>query len=171
MSESAATVSAIGWRPKRAARFCRGGAPMAGKGSPPETGAERGAGLRALKLVTIKSRADFLRARSGRRHGTISLAVEACRSPDGKAEPGMARVGFTASRRVGGAVQRNRAKRRLRALARSVVAVLGREGHDYVLIARTQMLTRGFAELENDLGAAISALHAALDRQSRERSG
>jgi ribonuclease P protein component len=144
---------------------------MAGKGSPPESGAEPGAHPRALKLVTIKSRADFLRARSGRRHGLLGLAVEACRSPEGKLEPGVARVGFTASRRVGGAVQRNRAKRRLRELARRMVTVLGREGHDYVLIARTQTLTRGFAELENDLAAAISALHAALDRQSRERSG
>ena len=171
MSESAVTVSGIGWRPKRAARFYRGGAPMAGKGSPPEPGAEPRAELRALKLVTIKSRADFLRARGGRRHGLLSLAVEACRSPDGRLEPGVARVGFTASRRVGGAVQRNRAKRRLRALARRVVSVLGREGHDYVLIARAQTLTRGFAELENDLGAAISGLHAAFDRQSRERSG
>lgn len=171
MSESAATVSGIGWRPRKAARFCRGGAPMAGKGSPPDAGAEPGAHPRTLTLVTIKSRADFLRARSGRRHGLLSLAVEACRSPDGKVEPGIARVGFTASRRVGGAVQRNRAKRRLRALARRVITALGREGYDYVLIARTQTLTRGFAELENDLGAAISALHAALDRHSRERSG
>jgi ribonuclease P protein component len=138
---------------------------MAGKGSPPE-GAEPRENHRALKLVTIKSRADFLRARGGRRHGLLSLAVEACLSPAGKVESGMARVGFTASRRVGGAVQRNRAKRRLRALAQRVVTVLGREGHDYVLIARTQTLTRGFAELENDLATAISALHAALDRRA-----
>jgi ribonuclease P protein component len=144
---------------------------MAGKGSPPETGAESRADLGALKLVTIKSRADFLRARDGRRHGLLSLAVEACRSPEGMVEPGVARVGFTASRRVGGAVQRNRAKRRLRALAQRVVTVLGREGHDYVLIARARTLTRGFTELENDLGAAISALHAAFDRHNRERSG
>jgi ribonuclease P protein component len=143
---------------------------MAGKGSPPE-GAEPQEKPPALKLVTIKSRADFLRARGGRRHGLLSLAVEACRSPAGKMEPGVARVGFTASRRVGGAVQRNRAKRRLRALAQRVVTVLGREGHDYVLIARIHMLTCGFVELENDLRGAISALHAALDRQSRERSG
>ena len=54
-------------------------------------------------------------------------------------------------------------------LAQRVVPVLGREGHDYVLIARTETLTRSFAELENDLSAAISALHAALDRRNRER--
>lgn len=143
---------------------------MAGKGSRPETRAEPRATDRALKLVTIKSRADFLRARDGRRHGLLGLAVEACRSPEGAAGPGVARVGFTASRRVGGAVQRNRAKRRLRELARRVVTAFGREGHDYVLIARAQTLTREFAELENDLCAAISALHAALDRHNRERS-
>lgn len=125
----------------------------------------------ALTLVSIKRRADFLRAREGRRHGFLSLAVEACRSPEGAVPPGVARVGFTATRRVGGAVERNRAKRRLRAVARRVVPELGREGHDYVLIARTETLTRDFAELENDLRAAISALHEAFDRRNRERTG
>jgi len=137
---------------------------MAEKGCRPEVIAERGAEARALTLETMKNRADFLRARKGRRHGLSALAVEACRSPEGAAPAATVRVGFTATRQLGGAVVRNRAKRRLRALARRVLPLCGRGGHDYVLIARAGTLSRRFSELENDLTAAVSAVHRALDR-------
>jgi ribonuclease P protein component len=73
-------------------------------------------------------------------------------------------VGFTASRKVGGAVMRNRAKRRLRAAAAATLPLLAREGHDYVLVARTATLSRPFAELTRDLEKALLAAHAALAR-------
>jgi ribonuclease P protein component len=78
--------------------------------------------------------------------------------------PGAVRIGFTASRKVGGAVQRNRAKRRLRAAAAATLPLLAREGHDYVLIARTATLSRRFAELIRDLSKALAAAHAAMDQ-------
>jgi ribonuclease P protein component len=78
--------------------------------------------------------------------------------------PGAARIGFTASRKVGGAVQRNRAKRRLRAAAAATLPLLGRQGHDYVLVARTATLSRRFAELIRDLSKALAAAHAAMDQ-------
>ena len=65
------------------------------------------------------------------------------------------RVGFTASRKVGNAVVRNRAKRRMRAAAASVLPALGRPGTDYVLIARADTAHRPFAELIADLEAAL----------------
>lgn len=68
------------------------------------------------------------------------------------------RIGFTASRKVGGAVQRNRAKRRLRALARAVMPELARPGFDYVLVARTAVLTCPYGRLEADLAAALTEL-------------
>jgi len=92
------------------------------------------------------------------------LTLETCVSPAPAAKPGTLRVGFTASRKVGGAVLRNRAKRRLRAAAASTLSLLGREGHDYVLVARTATLSRPFAELTGDLSKALAAAHAALDR-------
>ncbi len=141
---------------------------MAEKGFRPELVATHRAEARALKLVTMKNRADFLRARQGLRHALSGLALETCRSPEPAEMPGVARVGFTATRRLGGAVERNRAKRRLRALAQRVLTISGREGHDYVLIARPGTLSRQFGELENDLNAAIAAVHAALDREVRE---
>lgn len=136
---------------------------MAEKGFRPEVIAGRRAETRALKLETLKNRADFLRARKGRRHGRFALALEACRSPEGAASAAV-RVGFTATRQLGGAVVRNRAKRRLRALAQNVLSLNGRPGYDYVLIARPGTLSRRFSELENELTAAVSVVHTALDR-------
>jgi ribonuclease P protein component len=79
------------------------------------------------------------------------------------------RFGVTASRKVGGAVLRNRAKRRLRAAAAAILPLSGRAGHDYVLIARVATLSRPFAALMGDLSSAVAAAHVALDRQGRAK--
>ncbi len=72
------------------------------------------------------------------------------------------RVGVTASRKVGGAVIRNRSKRRLRALAREVLARAGRSGTDYVLVARAATVERPFRALVADLEGALARVHARL---------
>jgi ribonuclease P protein component len=74
------------------------------------------------------------------------------------------RVGFTASRKVGNAVLRNRAKRRLRAAATAVLTRNGRKGTDYVLIARAGTGGRPYAELVRDLEAALRQ----IDRRGPE---
>lgn len=71
------------------------------------------------------------------------------------------RVGFTASRRVGGAVARNRAKRRLRVAADTVLPSRAMAGRDYVLIARTETLNRRFDDLVRDLDRALKRLGCA----------
>jgi ribonuclease P protein component len=73
------------------------------------------------------------------------------------------RLGFTASKKIGNAVARNRAKRRLRAAAYTALPLLGRPGHDYVLVARTGILTRDFALLKSDITEAARAAHKKLD--------
>ena len=83
------------------------------------------------------------------------LILQACRrATDG--EP--VRVGYTASRRVGGAVQRNRARRRLRAAVGAVMPQHARQGHDYVVIARLETLRRPFRALVHDLETALRRL-------------
>jgi ribonuclease P protein component len=72
-----------------------------------------------------------------------------------EADSRVVRVGFTASRKVGNAVVRNRAKRRLRAAANAVLAAAGRTATDYVLIARAATATRSFAQLVGDLQVAL----------------
>ena len=69
------------------------------------------------------------------------------------------RVGYTCSKKVGNAVARNRAKRRLRALARAVLPEAAAPGMDYVLIGRAGVsATRGFAQMEADLRQALAKL-------------
>ena len=110
----------------------------------------------------LKKRADFLRAQKGVRRSAPGLTLEICVTPDVSARDGRFRVGFTASRKVGGAVERNRAKRRLRAAAQAVLPLQGRERTDYVLVARTATLTRPYCELLKDLAQTLAAAHVRL---------
>jgi ribonuclease P protein component len=70
------------------------------------------------------------------------------------------RVGFTASKRVGGAIARNRAKRRLREAVARVMPGHAKPGHDYVVIARAATLHRKFDDLLQDLEAALARVGA-----------
>jgi ribonuclease P protein component len=107
-------------------------------------------------LARLKKRAEFLHvAAKGRKWTTPGLILQAL--PQDAAAG--ARVGFTASRRVGIAVARNRARRRLREAARRALWPHARPG-DYVVIARTATLVRDFAELVGDLETALRRLGA-----------
>jgi ribonuclease P protein component len=104
----------------------------------------------------LTRRAEFLRVASrGRKYVTPGLILQACRQ-NGDANP--LRVGYTASRRVGGAVARNRARRRLRAAVAAVMPQHARGGHDYVVIARSATLRRPFGALVQDLETALRRL-------------
>lgn len=85
-------------------------------------------------------------------------------SPSQAERSGAILVGFTASRKVGGAVERNRARRRLRAAAQAVLPLYGMPGNAYVLVARRETLTRPFEGLITDLKSALAAAHARLGR-------
>jgi len=95
--------------------------------------------------------------------------LQAAPQPPGAGLDAILRVGFTASRRVGNAVARNRAKRRLRAVAAEVLPIAGRRGMDYVLIARQDTGRRRYADLVADLSGALRQ----IERRGvqRERPG
>lgn len=96
------------------------------------------------------------------RRSTAGLNLQARkRAPSEPAEGGI-RVGFTCTRKVGNAVARNRAKRRLREVARAVLPQVGRDGWDYVLIGKpAATAARPFDKLLDDLRRALSDIHAA----------
>lgn len=84
------------------------------------------------------------------------LVLQALRQADVDAP---CRAGFTVTRKVGSAVVRNRAKRRLRALAGALLPGLGRKGYDYVLVGRAATLSRSFDGLRDDLQKALARVH------------
>ena len=72
----------------------------------------------------------------------------------------LVRIGFTATKRIGGAVVRNRAKRRLREAARRLAPLHARAGHDYVFIARGGTAMRPWDRLLDDIKSALISLAA-----------
>jgi ribonuclease P protein component len=114
---------------------------------------------RRLPMATLKKRADFLRAARARRVPCPAFLLQARRRAEGEA--GGVRVGFTCSKKVGNAVARNRAKRRLRAIAQELLPSHGREGWDYVLIGRAHDTAhRDFSAMRDDLARALDKAHA-----------
>jgi len=115
---------------------------------------------RPVPLSRLKKRAGFLRLRKGRAWRTPALVLQALSNAG---EPGAAentaRFGFTVTKRIGTAVMRNRARRRLKETARLVASAHARPGYDYVVIARQGALTRSFAQLQKDLCNALDSVH------------
>ncbi|MEM7178183.1 MAG: ribonuclease P protein component [Pseudomonadota bacterium] len=106
----------------------------------------------------IRQRRDFLACARARKWVAPGMIVQG-RARGDAAPP---RVGYTCSKKVGNAVARNRAKRRLREAARAVIPAGGRAGWDYVLIGRAGATAgRGFGDLVGDLTKALARLHEA----------
>ncbi len=119
-----------------------------------------------VPLDRLRRRGDFLRVARGAKWATPGLILQAAPRPDAQAGlPRLARIGFTVSRKVGGSVERNRARRRLREAARLVMPSRVRPAIDYLLIGRHTTLTRPWAQLVRDLETALSRIR--IDETAR----
>ena len=112
-----------------------------------------------IPIERMKRRAEFLAAAKGASCARGAVVVQAL---DRSAEREAVRAGFTATRKIGGAVVRNRAKRRLREAARLTLPLHGRAGCDYVFIARQGTATRPWTRLLDDMKATLIRLAADL---------
>jgi ribonuclease P protein component len=115
-------------------------------------------------IERLKKRADFLAAA---RAASCARGAVVLQARDRADETPLVRVGFTCTRKVGGAVIRNRAKRRMREAARVLLPQLAKPGFDYVLIARNGAPTRPWLRLLDDVKSALLSLAAESDSPSR----
>ena len=119
---------------------------------------QTGSPAASVCLEVLRKRAQFLAAARGRKQGTAGFHLQARHRQDDDPTIG---IGFTCSKKVGNAVARNRAKRRLREAARKVLPHHGKPGWDYVLIGRPEITaTLPFETLTADLAAALAKVHA-----------
>lgn len=109
----------------------------------------------APTIRRLTRRPQFLAAAKGRSEARGAVVVQRLERDD--ADPAVG-VGFTATRKVGGSVVRNRAKRRLREAARRLLPLLASPGSDYVLIARMGTADRDWTRLLDDVTSALTRL-------------
>jgi len=114
-------------------------------------------------IERLRKRPEFLACAKGPACARGAVLVQAL--PRGDDAP-LVRAGFTATRRIGGAVVRNRAKRRLREAARLLLPQYAHPGVDYVFIARSGVTARPWSRLLDDMKNALVRLGAESDRRA-----
>ena len=107
-------------------------------------------------MERLRQRADFLAAATGTKVSAAAFVLQARKRMD----DGPVRFGFTVSKKVGNAVERNRVRRRLRDIVRRSDEKRMRSGHDYVLIGRRAALQTPFVRMTQDFEGALRRVHA-----------
>ncbi len=115
-------------------------------------------------MERLRRRADFLAAAAGFKAPATAFVLQAL--PRGDARP--ARVGFTVSRKVGNAAERNRVRRRLREVVRLSASGRMQPGYDYVVIGRRAALGLAFDRMQQDLHGALTRVHSARTKSSTD---
>ncbi|MCH2078287.1 MAG: ribonuclease P protein component [Rhodobacteraceae bacterium] len=112
------------------------------------------------EISILKKRAEFLKAAKAESAGVRGLHLQARQRDPQEPSTSRIRLGITCSKKVGNAVMRNSAKRRLREAARMILPTHGKEGWDYVLIGRRGVtIDRPWDDLLSDLQEALAKVH------------
>jgi ribonuclease P protein component len=123
-------------------------------------------------MERLKRRTDFRAAARGARAPAKAFVLQALKRADASEGGQTPRLGFTVSRQVGNAVERNRVKRRLREAARLSADDKFCAGHDYVLIGRRAALALPFGDMLRDLDAALRRVNGqSADKAARTGAG
>ncbi|WNK00520.1 ribonuclease P protein component [Thalassospiraceae bacterium LMO-JJ14] len=116
----------------------------------------------------LKKRREFLAvAGAKRKWATPGMVVQVRKRPAGEAGKDLVRVGYTTSRKVGNAVVRNRARRRLRACVDAVLPGQVKPGLDIVIIGRAATPARPFEDLKDDFLKSLKKLDACIAASER----
>ena len=110
-------------------------------------------------MERLRQRADFLAVASGVKAPAAGFVLQV-----NKRESDGVRVGFTVSKKVGNAVERNRVRRRLREIVRLAPQAAMQPGYDYVLIGRRAALDLPFARMTEDFSRVLDRVHAGAAR-------
>jgi ribonuclease P protein component len=114
----------------------------------------------AVPPARLLKRPDFLRVAALRRKWAApGLILQVAPTTDPAGAEAL-RVGFTTSKKVGNAVARNRARRRLRAAVHDLFGAQAARGNDYVVIGRRETLARPYSLLLQDLRTALKRVGA-----------
>ena len=119
-------------------------------------------------INTLRVRREFLAVAKGYkqvRRGLVLQAHPRNASDSEKYSDNSIRLGLTATKKIGNAVIRNRARRRLRALAHEILSAHGQPGYDYVLIGRASTGDRAWESLQTDLRSALKQIHRRKDEK------
>jgi ribonuclease P protein component len=125
--------------------------------------------ISAWRLATLKCRKDFLAVRKGSRWSTRAFVLEGRQRMATAPRQAQPRFGFTVARAVGGAVERNRIRRRLKAAVRHVQRTHARHDFDYVVVARRGVLEAKFEDLVGELAKALDRVHRPQQRTTHDR--
>ncbi len=112
-----------------------------------------------FRICSLRKRQDFIGMRTGRRQHSTSFVLQMREHRDNNVAGNGARVGYTVTKKVGNAVERNRIRRRMRAVVARAMPTRARQAHDYVLICKRAALSANFDTMVAELGTSLNRVH------------
>ncbi len=120
-----------------------------------------------FRIRSLRKRLNFVGMRSGRRQHSASFVLQ-MRERRHNVASGPVRIGYTVTKKVGNAVERNRIKRRMRAVVARAMPTGARQAHDYVLICKRAALNANFDKMVAELGTSLNRVHRNTNKSGNQ---